>query len=95
MQRFSIRCNLQFFTIIFLTFTCGVSAITDEDTKSDFEPHVKVASIIGVFSFLLSGVGLLALLACPGLLIKLSLFFVAFMSLAWRVASFAVGSIMA
>jgi len=101
-EKQELKCNdspfaaifiLQFFTIIVLTFTYGISAITDEDTKSDFEPYVKVASIIGVFSFLLSGVGLLALLACPALLIKLSLFFVVFMSLAWCIVSFAVGSI--
>ena len=70
---------LQLFTILGLTFTYGINAISDENTKADFEPYVKVAAIIGVFAFLLSGGGLLVLLACPGFLIKLSLFFVVFM----------------
>jgi len=86
---------LQFFTIIVLAFTYGVTAITDDQTKADFEPYVKVAAIIGVFSFLLSGCGLLALLACPSLLIKVSLFFVVGMSLLWAIISFAAGSIVA
>merc|ERR1712232_431248 len=97
-----VKCNdpifaglfyVQLIAVLVVMFYYGIPAVTTSSNSTDFMPYVQVASIVGSFSFILSGLGLLLLMACAELLIKISLFFVVFMSLAWAVFSFMYGQI--
>jgi len=84
---------MQLIAVLVVMFIYGVPAVTTGSNSADFMPYVNVAGITGGFAFIFSGLGLLVLMACADLLIKISLFFVVFMSLAWAIFSFMAGQI--
>jgi len=85
---------IQLIAVLAVMFIYGVPAISSENANAnDFIPYVKVASIVGGFAFIISGFGLLILMACAELIIKISLFFVVFMSLAWAIFGFMTGQV--
>lgn len=69
----------------------GLDAISGENA-STYLPYLYAMVVFGGISFVLSGVGLLMLMACPALMIKAGLIFSVLVTLAWTVYMFMIGS---
>lgn len=81
----------QLVAVIAVMVSLGIPAITDDATKDDFYPYIQAASALGAFAFFFSGLGLLILMACANVLIKIALWFAVIMSLVWGVVAFLSG----
>jgi len=81
--------------MLFVVAYYGKAALADYSSGSlkGYEGVVYAAAVCGVFAFVLSGLGILVLMACAEVLIKISLFFVVGLSLAWAVLAFLGGAV--
>ena len=93
-------CKDPIFALLFYGTVLAILAVAatfgphafDTSSTYNYKSYVVAVVVTAVISLLLSGLGLLALMAIPETIIKVALIFVVAMALVWCVFCFAVGS---